>query len=73
MSLALRFCRSLGFSGYQEFKFNLAQGVVNIGYRDSEGIEYVADIAETYERAMENLSMHLMTIFVIRDNQNPLY
>ena len=55
----LRFCRSLGFSGYQEFKFNLAQGVVNIGYRDSAGIEYVADIAETYERAMENCRKNL--------------
>ena len=55
----LRFCRSLGFNGYQEFKFNLAQGVVGIGYKDSEGMEYVGNIAETYVNAMENCRKNL--------------
>lgn len=50
----LRFCRSLGFNGYQEFRLNLAQGVIDIGRKEQEGIDYVEDIAETYEAAMEN-------------------
>ncbi len=50
----LRFCRSLGFNGYQEFRLNLAQGVIDMGRKDQEGIDYVEDIAEAYEQAMEN-------------------
>ncbi len=64
----LRFCRSLGFNGYQEFRLNLAQGVIDIGRKDQEGIDYVEDIAEAYEQAMENCrktldSEHLQTAY----------
>ncbi len=50
----LRFCRSLGFNGYQEFRLNLAQGVIDIGRKEQDGIDYVDDIAEAYEEAMKN-------------------
>lgn len=50
----LRFCRSLGFNGYQEFRLNLAQGVIDIGRKEQEGIDYVDDIATAYEQAMQN-------------------
>ena len=47
----LRFCR---FNGYQEFRLNLAQGVIDIGRHDQEGIDFVEDIADTYKEAMDN-------------------
>ena len=50
----LRFCRLLGFNGYQEFRLNLAQGVIDMGYKKEDGIGYVAEIADSYNLAMEN-------------------
>lgn len=50
----LRFCRSLGFNGYQEFRLSLAQGIAESPEREDEGIGYVGKIADTYEEAMEN-------------------
>lgn len=50
----LRFCRSLGFNGYQEFRLNLAQGIVDVGHRERDGIGYVEDIADAYADAVEN-------------------
>ena len=49
----LRFCRTLGFNGYQEFRLNLAQGVIEIG-RSEEGIGFMSEIEESYRSAMEN-------------------
>ncbi len=50
----LRFCRSLGFNGYQEFRLSLAQGIIEIGHEEPEGTGYVGEIAETYIAAMKN-------------------
>lgn len=50
----LRFCRLLGFNGYQEFRLNLAQGIVEVNHREHEGIRYVEDIADAYSDAVEN-------------------
>ena len=49
----LRFCRALGFNGYQEFRLNLAQGVIEIG-RDDVGLGFVYELEESYRVAMEN-------------------
>lgn len=48
----LRFCRSLGFNGYQEFKLHLAQDVTS-GVKTSGDAEYVSDILEGYQTALE--------------------
>ena len=50
----LRFCRSLGFNGYQEFRLNLAQGVIEIGKSENEGLGFMAEIEDSYRGAMEN-------------------
>lgn len=50
----LRFCRSLGFNGYQEFRLSLAQGLVEADCREHDGISYVEEIAEAYSDAVEN-------------------
>lgn len=50
----LRFCRSLGYNGYQEFRLNLAQSV-DAGRRErEEGESYITEIADAYADAMEN-------------------
>ncbi len=49
----LRFCRSLGFNGYQEFKLRLAQDNTDVRGRESGG-GYVADIMEDYRAAIDN-------------------
>ncbi len=51
----LRFCRSLGFNGYQEFRLNLAQGAVENDDDDEGGISFVNELEETYQLAMENV------------------
>lgn len=50
----LRFCRSLGFNGYQEFRLSLAQGVIDMGYKEEEGIGYVAELTEMYTSALDS-------------------
>ncbi len=51
----LRFCRSLGFNGYQEFRLNLAQGSVENDDDEAEGIGFIGEIESMYELAMENV------------------
>ena len=50
----LRFCRTLGFNGYQEFRLNLAQGVIEIGKPDDGALGFISEIEENYHIAMEN-------------------
>ena len=50
----LRFCRALGFNGYQEFRLQLAQGVIEIGRADDGGLGFVMELEESYRVAMEN-------------------
>lgn len=50
----LRFCRSLGYNGYQDFRLTLAQGIVDNGRREHDGIDYVEGIADAYADAVEN-------------------
>ena len=50
----LRFCRTLGFNGYQEFRLNLAQGVIEIGKSEDSGLSFMSDIEEDYRMAMES-------------------
>lgn len=53
----LRFCRSLGFNGYQEFKLRLAQD--NTSVRQESGSGVVADIVEDYQVAINNCRVNL--------------
>ena len=55
----LRFCRSLGFSGYQDFKLGLAQEMVSDTNRERDEIGYVADIEKSFSAAIENSCKHL--------------
>ena len=55
----LRFCRSLGFHGYQEFRLSLAQGVIDMGYKEEEGIGYVGELTDMYMSAMESCRKNL--------------
>ena len=48
----LRFCRSLGFNGYQEFKLNMAQELSNARLKPGDS-EYIRDISENYVDALE--------------------
>ncbi len=48
----LRFCRSLGFDGYQEFKLFLAQNMVP-ATKSSCGTEYVDEIISNYQTDLE--------------------
>lgn len=48
----LRFCRSLGFNGYQEFKLHLAQDVT-AGTKTTEDVEYLSDILDGYQTALD--------------------
>ena len=50
----LRFCRALGFNGYQEFRLNLAQGEIEIGGADDGTLGFMAEIADSYRLALEN-------------------
>ena len=50
----LRFCRALGFNGYQEFRLQLAQGEIEIGGEESGGLGFVYELEESYRVAMEN-------------------
>ncbi len=53
----LRFCRSLGYNGYQEFRLNLAQGSTVLADEeptDGRGTSYITEIANNYRIAMEN-------------------
>ena len=50
----LRFCRALGFNGYQEFRLNLAQGVIDIGGAQDGAPGFMAEIQDSYRFAMEN-------------------
>ena len=50
----LRFCRSLGFNGYQEFRLSLAQGIAKV-MDDEEGIGFIGELQEIYQTAMENV------------------
>ena len=56
----LRFCRSLGFNGYQEFRLNLAQGVIEIG-KSEEDLAFMSEIEESYRLAMENCRKSITT------------
>ncbi len=50
----LRFCRSLGFNGYQEFRLNLAQSMIGGTMQEEEsGIEYVGNIIADYQKALD--------------------
>lgn len=55
----LRFCRLLGFNGYQEFRLSLAQGILDTGYNESEGTGFIGDIARVYGKAIENCRKNL--------------
>lgn len=55
----LRFCRSLGFNGYQEFKLRLAQDNTDVRGRESGG-GYVADIMEDYRAAIDNCRANIL-------------
>ena len=50
----LRFCRALGFNGYQEFRLQLAQGVMDIGRAADVGLGFVYELEDSYHAAMEN-------------------
>ncbi len=50
----LRFCRSLGFNGYQEFRLSLAQSAERADDDIPDSTGFIAEIEETYQRAMEN-------------------
>jgi DNA-binding MurR/RpiR family transcriptional regulator len=50
----LRFCRFLGFKGYQEFRLNLAQEVSNVNVKPVNGVEYANSIIDNYHLALEN-------------------
>ncbi len=58
----LRFCRSLGFNGYQEFRLNLAQGAVEDDDEDDGGIAFVGELEDTYQLAMENVRKGLTEV-----------
>ena len=48
----LRFCRSLGYNGYQEFRLNLAQGSTVLADEeptDGRGTSYITEIANNYQ------------------------
>lgn len=49
----LRFCRALGFNGYQEFKLNLAQDAATLHSKDAQVGEEVAEAAEEYFKALD--------------------
>ena len=55
----LRFCRSLGFNGYQEFRLSLAQGVIDMGYDEDEGIGYIGELTKMYMSALESCRKNL--------------
>ena len=55
----LRFCSSLGFNGYQEFKLRLAQDNTDVRGRESGG-GYVADIMEDYRAAIDNCRANIL-------------
>lgn len=48
----LRFCRMLGFNGYQEFKLYLAQDMVAANFKETSETELVSKIAEEFESAI---------------------
>ena len=50
----LRFCRSLGFNGYQEFRLNLAQGVIEIGKAEKSGLGFMSELEDSYRSAIES-------------------
>lgn len=50
----LRFCRALGFNGYQEFKISLAQNQEKDDFRRTEELDYMSDIMLDYQNAMQN-------------------
>ncbi len=50
----LRFCRLLGFGGYQEFRLSLAQSLSET-LDDETGIGFIGELEETYRTAMENV------------------
>ena len=62
----LRFCRSLGFNGYQEFRLSLAQGAIDMGYKEEEGIGYVGELTDMYMSAMESCRKNLTSALLER-------
>ena len=52
----LRFCRSLGFSGYQDFKAALVPELLKRGLRIHQEIDYDDDFTFAREKFLENLS-----------------
>ena len=50
----LRFCRALGFNGYQEFRLQLAQGEIEIGGADDGTLGFMAELEDSYCLALEN-------------------
>ena len=51
----LRFCRSIGYNGYQEFRLALAQGSVEEDEEDDEsGVGFIGEMQSQYQLAVEN-------------------
>lgn len=59
----LRFCRLLGFNGYQEFKLNMAQEMSG-GRLKAGDSEYIRDISENYARSLEKCRQSLSSAAV---------
>ena len=50
----LRFCRALGFNGYQEFRLQLAQGEIEIGGAYDGALGFMSELEDSYRYALEN-------------------
>ncbi len=50
----LRFCRSIGYNGYQEFRLALAQGAAQHDDEDEEGVGFIGEMEAQYQLAIEN-------------------
>lgn len=50
----LRFCRSIGYNGYQEFRLALAQASAEDDDEDDTGVGFVGDMEAQYLFAVEN-------------------
>lgn len=48
----LRFCRMLGFNGYQEFKLYLAQDMASSNFKETGETEFASKIAEEFQNAV---------------------
>lgn len=55
----LRFCRMLGFNGYQQFKLSLAQDMAAASFQETGETEFVSKIAKEFQNAVNNCGKSL--------------